>query len=81
MNYGINIRKRRSACTLCIVRDFVQKKMSELFLVTSKEVIRFVTECMVAVGAAAKHGEILADTLLVADRRGHYSHGLNRLGS
>ena len=54
--------------------------MNELFLVTPKEVKRFVTECMVAVGAAAKHGEILADTLLVADRRGHYSHGLNRLG-
>ena len=54
--------------------------MSDLFLVTPKEVKRFVTECMVSVGAAAKHGEILADTLLVADRRGHYSHGLNRLG-
>lgn len=53
--------------------------MNELFLVAPKEVKRFVTECMVAVGTAAKHGEILADTLLAADRRGHYSHGLNRL--
>lgn len=54
-------------------------KMSELFLVAPQEVKRFVTECMVAVGAAGKHGEILADTLVAADRRGHYSHGLNRL--
>ena len=56
------------------------EKMSELFLVAPQEVKRFVTECMVAVGAAGKHGEILADTLVAADRRGHYSHGLNRLG-
>ena len=56
------------------------KKMSEYFLVTPKEVKRFVTECMVGVGAAASHGEILADTLIAADSRGHYSHGLNRLG-
>lgn len=54
--------------------------MNGLFLVAPKEVKRFVTECMVAVGAVAQHGEILADTLVAADRRGHYSHGLNRLG-
>jgi len=56
------------------------RAMSEYFLVTSKEVKRFVTECMVAVGAAASHGGLLADTLIAADSRGHYSHGLNRLG-
>ena len=50
------------------------------FLVAPKEVKRFIIECMVAIGTEAKHGAALADTLVAADGRGHYSHGLNRLG-
>lgn len=56
------------------------RKLGEDFLVAPEEVKRFVTDCMVAVGAATEHGSVLADTLVAADRRGHYSHGLNRLG-
>jgi len=50
------------------------------FLVAPKEVKRFIIDCMVAIGTEAKHGAALADTLVAADSRGHYSHGLNRLG-
>jgi len=50
------------------------------FLVAPKEAKRFIIECMVAIGTEAKHGAALADTLVAADSRGHYSHGLNRLG-
>ncbi|KAL1110429.1 hypothetical protein AAG570_007960 [Ranatra chinensis] len=37
------------------------------------------TECMNAVGTPAAHSNALAELLLAADVRGHYSHGLNRL--
>jgi len=35
---------------------------------------------MVAIGVKTQHGAALADTLIAADTKGHYSHGLNRLG-
>ncbi|EFO13336.1 hypothetical protein LOAG_15193, partial [Loa loa] len=34
---------------------------------------------MVKVGTSKNHAEQLADVLVAADVRGHYSHGLNRL--
>lgn len=34
---------------------------------------------MLSVGTEADHAAQLADNLIVADQRGHYSHGLNRL--
>ena len=40
----------------------------------------FVVRCMTAVGISETHGGALADLLVSADYRGHYSHGLNRLG-
>jgi len=33
-----------------------------------------------AAGAAQEHAEQMADLLVAADYRGHYSHGLSRLG-
>ena len=50
-------------------------------LVAITEVTGFVQRCMEAVGAAGPHAASLADVLLAADTRGHYSHGLNRLGT
>lgn len=35
---------------------------------------------MIKAGASKDHAEQLADVLVAADLRGHYSHGLNRLG-
>ncbi|XP_050726443.1 uncharacterized oxidoreductase YjmC-like [Eriocheir sinensis] len=46
---------------------------------TVKEIHRYMVDCMTAVGTPKEHATALADVLLEADRRGHYSHGLNRL--
>ena len=35
--------------------------------------------CMMHVDTRPSHAEVLADNLSMADYRGHYSHGLNRL--
>lgn len=35
---------------------------------------------MLAVGTKASHASSLADVLVEGDLRGHYSHGLNRMG-
>lgn len=45
------------------------------------EVKRYATDCMVSVGVKEDHASALADVLVAADYRGHYSHGLNRLGN
>lgn len=38
-------------------------------------------DCFKAVGTNPEHAEIVAANLLEADYRGHYSHGMNRLGN
>ena len=43
------------------------------------EVERFITECMVKVGAEEFRAKMLAANLTEADYVGHFSHGLNRL--
>jgi LDH2 family malate/lactate/ureidoglycolate dehydrogenase len=49
-------------------------------VVPVKEISRFIKEAMMAVGTVHEHAEQMADLLVAADYRGHYSHGLNRLG-
>ena len=49
-------------------------------LVAVDEVFGFVKRCMVKVGAAEAHAVSQAELLVTADSRGHFSHGLNRLG-
>lgn len=44
------------------------------------EVLRYASDCMVSVGVKKDHALALAQVLVAADHRGHYSHGLNRLG-
>ncbi|XP_028129336.1 uncharacterized oxidoreductase YjmC [Diabrotica virgifera virgifera] len=44
-----------------------------------REARRFMIDCFKAVGANQAHAEIVADSLLEADYRGHYTHGMNRL--
>ncbi len=39
----------------------------------------FVQSCIEACGAPKEHAASLADVVIEADVRGHYSHGLNRL--
>ncbi|PNF39234.1 malate dehydrogenase [Cryptotermes secundus] len=48
-------------------------------VVPIQEAKRFMVEAMVAVGTVQQHAEQMADVLVAADYRGHYSHGLNRL--
>ena len=50
-------------------------------LVAADEITDFVQRCMEAVVAAGPHAASLAHVLLTADTRGHYSHGLNKLGT
>ncbi|KAK6165965.1 hypothetical protein SNE40_022767 [Patella caerulea] len=48
-------------------------------VVPNKEFHNFVVRCMEAVHTKHEHAVSLADLLVSADYRGHYSHGLNRL--
>jgi LDH2 family malate/lactate/ureidoglycolate dehydrogenase len=50
-------------------------------LIPLGEVTRFITECMTKVGTPPGHAQQLAQVLIAADYRGHFSHGLNRLGT
>ena len=52
---------------------------SEIY-VSRTEAESFIKRCMIAVETNPKHAEQLAQCLVAADYRGHYSHGLNRLG-
>jgi len=50
-------------------------------LVPVPEVTSFIERCMIAAGTKPTHAKALADNLTMADYRGHFSHGLNRLGN
>lgn len=45
------------------------------------EAKKFMKNCFLAVGASAQNAETVSSNLLEADYRGHYSHGMNRLGT
>lgn len=49
-------------------------------VISPDEVRRFIIDCMVKVGTPTENASQLASVLAEADQRGHYSHGLNRLG-
>lgn len=49
-------------------------------LISKAEVQGFIERCMVAVGTKPHHARSLAEVLVEGDHRGHYSHGLNRMG-
>ncbi|XP_074653260.1 putative oxidoreductase YjmC [Tubulanus polymorphus] len=48
-------------------------------IIPVSDVKAFVERCMVAAGSKSDHAEVLAELLVKADYRGHFSHGLNRL--
>lgn len=50
-------------------------------LVNVEEVSKFVQRCMCRVGTNPDHARQLAELIVAADSRGHFSHGLNRLGN
>lgn len=47
---------------------------------TLDEARRFMIDCFKAVGTPNENAKTVSDNLLEADYRGHYSHGMNRLG-
>lgn len=49
-------------------------------LIETDEVFNFAKKCMIAAGTEESHAVDLATLLLAADTRGHFSHGINRLG-
>lgn len=49
-------------------------------VVPLNEAKRFLKDCLMAVDTSQETAEQLAEVLVAADYRGHYSHGLNRLG-
>ncbi|BFY99219.1 hypothetical protein BsWGS_02259 [Bradybaena similaris] len=48
-------------------------------VIPREEMHAFVVRCMEKVGTRPDHAQVLADLLVAADYRGHFSHGLNRL--
>ena len=54
---------------------------AEKVVIPVEEATRFIVECMESVGTSKQHAKQLADVLVMGDHRGHFSHGLNRLGS
>lgn len=52
----------------------------DLPIIPIKEARRFMQECLKAAGADNSNANEMADLLIEADYRGHYSHGMNRLG-
>ncbi|KAH9515408.1 hypothetical protein Btru_014379 [Bulinus truncatus] len=61
------------------LRLFSTTMASESPVVTRDEMHSFIVRCMEKVGTKTNHANALADLLVAADYRGHYSHGLNRL--
>uniref|UniRef100_A0A915CTR1 Malate dehydrogenase n=1 Tax=Ditylenchus dipsaci TaxID=166011 RepID=A0A915CTR1_9BILA len=51
----------------------------EQWVVPQQEMHQFVVDCMAKVGVEQDQAAQLAELLIEADLRGHYSHGLNRL--
>lgn len=48
-------------------------------MIAVSESRRFISDCFKAVGTPQQHAELMADLLVAADYRGHFSHGMNRL--
>ncbi|RZC35486.1 uncharacterized protein BDFB_003152 [Asbolus verrucosus] len=71
----------RNRQVLNIVRREMATEILEIDtpLIALAEAHRFIADCMEAVGTPKDFAKILADNLVEADYRGHYSHGMNRL--
>ncbi|XP_066596361.1 uncharacterized oxidoreductase YjmC [Prorops nasuta] len=48
-------------------------------VVPKEEVVRFIEECMKKAGTSPVDSRVVAHHLMVADYRGHFSHGMNRM--
>lgn len=55
-------------------------KLPDTPLVPLDNARKFIVDSLSAVGTPLDHARQQADLLVEADYRGHYSHGMNRLG-
>lgn len=55
------------------------KEGESLLVAPREEIIRYIADCMVKVGANRDDGITIGEHLFVADYRGHFSHGMNRV--
>ncbi|GAB0088322.1 uncharacterized protein DMENIID0001_027250 [Sergentomyia squamirostris] len=69
---------RKSTGTHIVRRLLSQGKMEEK-LVAVIEAKRFVRDCFLAAKVKEENSQAMADLLIEADFRGHFSHGMNRL--
>lgn len=58
---------------------FVQAGNLNRDVIRISEIKRFIVDCFVASKTPVEHAETMADLLISADHRGHFSHGMNRL--
>ena len=78
--------KPKGKATQPEVKDQVEVEQKEAqpspkpVILPFQEVTAFINNCMAAVGTKPEHAAQLAEVLIDADYRGHFSHGLNRLG-
>ena len=57
-----------------------RRLLDEHKCVAVEEAESFIERCMRAVGTPKEHCRALSQVLVAGDARGHFSHGLNRLG-
>lgn len=82
--------QQRAVANNCFTVTFLKHSFStttmsqsgnpESYIIKVDDAKKFVKESMVAVGTKDSHAQALAELLVLADQRGHYSHGVNRLG-
>lgn len=48
-------------------------------VISKDEVVRFISDCLVKAGANHEDAHTVGHHLMVADYRGHFSHGMNRM--
>lgn len=69
---------------MCLLNTFYLRLsfavITDLPIIPIKEARRFMKECLKAAGTDDSNASEMADLLVEADYRGHYSHGMNRLG-
>jgi LDH2 family malate/lactate/ureidoglycolate dehydrogenase len=55
-------------------------KSDTCYLIKKNDMKNFMHQCMIVAGSKQDHANSLASCLVTGDERGHFSHGLNRLG-
>ena len=74
------VLRLRNTSRVVFLREYSSINNQDGVLVAIPEIKHFVNRCMTKVGTNSKHANELAEVLVAADHRGHFSHGLNRLG-